>query len=62
MDELFPAEQAPIVQLLVELVDVQMHGVKVRVRTLPLGQAAAAQDRSTAKACRGTFPLHSASG
>jgi site-specific DNA recombinase len=31
-DELFPAEQARIVQLLVERVDVQMHGVEVRLR------------------------------
>jgi DNA invertase Pin-like site-specific DNA recombinase len=31
-DELFPAEQARIVQLLVEGVDVRMHGVEVRLR------------------------------
>jgi site-specific DNA recombinase len=31
-DELFPAEQARIVQLLVERVDVTMHGVEVRLR------------------------------
>ena len=31
-DELFPAEQARIVQLLVERVDVRMHGVDVRLR------------------------------
>ena len=31
-DELFPAEQARIVQLLIERVDVRMHGVKVRLR------------------------------
>jgi hypothetical protein len=31
-DELFPAEQARIVQLLVERVDVRMHGVEVRIR------------------------------
>jgi hypothetical protein len=31
-DELFPAEQARIVQLLVERVDVGMHGVEVRLR------------------------------
>ena len=31
-DELFPAEQARIVQLLVERVDVQMAGVEVRLR------------------------------
>lgn len=31
-DELFPAEQAQIVQLLVERVDVWMHGVEVCLR------------------------------
>jgi site-specific DNA recombinase len=31
-NELFPAEQARIVQLLVERVDVRMHGVEVRLR------------------------------
>lgn len=31
-DELPPAEQARIVQLLVERVDVQTHGVEVRLR------------------------------
>jgi site-specific DNA recombinase len=31
-DELFPAEQARIVQLLVERVDVRMNGVEVRLR------------------------------
>ena len=31
-DELFPAEQARIVQLLVERVDVRMSGVEVRLR------------------------------
>jgi site-specific DNA recombinase len=31
-DELFPAEQARIVQLLVERVDMRMHGVEVRLR------------------------------
>ena len=31
-DELFPAEQARIVQLLVESVDSRMHGVEVRLR------------------------------
>jgi hypothetical protein len=31
-DELFPAEQARIVQLLVQRVDVRMHGVDVRLR------------------------------
>jgi hypothetical protein len=37
-DTLFPAEQARIVQLLVERVDVRMHGVEVRLR--PNGLAA----------------------
>jgi site-specific DNA recombinase len=32
MDELFPAEQARIVQLLVERVDVWTHGIEVRLR------------------------------
>ena len=36
-DELFPAEQARIVQLLVERIDVRMHGVEVRL--LPNGLA-----------------------
>ena len=31
-DELFPAEQARIVHLLVERVDVRMHGVEVRLQ------------------------------
>ena len=31
-DELFPAEQARVVQLLVERVDVRMHGVEVRLQ------------------------------
>jgi hypothetical protein len=31
-DELFPAEQARIVQLLVERVDIRMRGVEVRLR------------------------------
>jgi hypothetical protein len=35
--ELSPAEQARIVQLLVERVDVRMHGVEVRLR--PIGLA-----------------------
>jgi hypothetical protein len=34
-DELFPAEQARIVQLLVERVDVRMHGVEVRLHPRP---------------------------
>jgi hypothetical protein len=36
-DELFPAEQARIVQLLVERIDVRMNGVEVRL--LPNGIA-----------------------
>ena len=32
-DELFPAEQARIVQLLVERVDVRMNGVEVKLRS-----------------------------
>jgi site-specific DNA recombinase len=36
-DELFPAEQARIVQLLVERVDVRMQGVEVRLRPNGLG-------------------------
>jgi hypothetical protein len=36
-DELFPAEQARIVQLLVERVDVRMHGVEVRLRPNGIG-------------------------
>jgi site-specific DNA recombinase len=32
-DELFPAEQARVVQLLLERVDVTMHGVAIRLRT-----------------------------
>ena len=31
-DELFPAERARIMQLLVDRVDVRMHGVEVRLR------------------------------
>ena len=41
-DELFPAEQARIVQLLVERVDVRMHGVEVRLR--PNGLAGLVRD------------------
>jgi site-specific DNA recombinase len=41
-DELFPAEQARIVQLLVERVDVRMHGMEVRLR--PNGLARLARD------------------
>jgi site-specific DNA recombinase len=36
-DELFPAEQARIVQLLFERVDVRLHGVEVRLRPNGLG-------------------------
>jgi site-specific DNA recombinase len=36
-DELFPAEQTRIVQLLVERADVPMHGVEVRLRPNGLG-------------------------
>ena len=36
-DELFPAEQARIVHLLVERIDVRMHGVEVRLRPNGLG-------------------------
>ena len=36
-DELFPAEQARIVQLLVERVDVGTEGVEVRLRSNGLG-------------------------
>ena len=36
-DELFPAEQARIVQLLVERVDVRMHAVEVRLRPNGIG-------------------------
>ena len=36
-DEFFPAEQARIVQLLVERVDVRMHGIEVRLRPNGLG-------------------------
>jgi hypothetical protein len=41
-DELFPAEQARIVHLLVERVDVRMHGVEVRLR--PKGLAGLVRD------------------
>ena len=40
-DELFPAEQARIVQLLVERVDVRTHGVEVRLRPNGLCRAGA---------------------
>ena len=41
-DELFPAEQAGIVQLLIERVDVRMQGVEVRLR--PNGLAGLVRD------------------
>ena len=41
-DELFPAEQARIVQLLVERVDVRMNGVEIRLR--PNGLAGLARE------------------
>ncbi len=37
-DELFPAEQARLVRLLVERVDVQTDGIEVRLRTEGLGR------------------------
>jgi hypothetical protein len=40
-DELFPAEQARIVQLLVERVDVSPDGVDIRLRTEGLANLAA---------------------
>jgi hypothetical protein len=36
-DELFPAEQARIVQLLVERVDIAVDGISIRLRTAGLG-------------------------
>jgi hypothetical protein len=41
-DELFPAEQARIEQLLVERVDVRIHGVEVRMQ--PNGLAGLVRD------------------
>jgi site-specific DNA recombinase len=41
-DDLFPAEQARIVYLMVERVDVRMHGVDVRLR--PNGLAGLVRD------------------
>ena len=41
-DELFPAEQARIVHLLVERIDVRMHGAEVRLR--PNGLAGLVRD------------------
>ena len=40
-DELFPAEQARIVQLLIERVDVGTDGIAIRLRTAGLAQIAA---------------------
>jgi site-specific DNA recombinase len=36
-DELFPAEQARIVQLLVERVDIDIDGISIRLRTEGIG-------------------------
>jgi hypothetical protein len=50
-DELFPAEQARIVQLLVERVDMRMHGIEVRLRANGLAglmQEVAASRRAAA--------------
>ena len=66
-DELFPAEQARIVQLLVERVDVRMHGVEVRLRPNGLaglvrevagGRRAAAMKRATVSADGETITVH----
>ena len=46
-DELFPAEQARIVQLLVERVDVRTHGVEVRLR--PNGLAALVREVASSR-------------
>ena len=40
-DELFPAEQARIVQLLVERVDVGVDGISIRLRTAGLARVVA---------------------
>ncbi|TIM50262.1 MAG: hypothetical protein E5Y60_35965 [Mesorhizobium sp.] len=40
-DELFPAEQARIVQLLVERVDVAVEGISIRLRTEGMASLAA---------------------
>ena len=37
-DELFPAEQARIVQLLIERVDLDVDGISIRVRTEGIGR------------------------
>jgi site-specific DNA recombinase len=47
-DELFPTEQARLVQLLVERVDVTMHGVAIRLRTDGLGSLVAEMRSVTA--------------
>lgn len=41
MDELFPAEQARIVQLLVERVDITIDGIAIRLRAQGLASLAA---------------------
>ena len=46
-DELFPAEQARIVQLLVERVDVGMDGVDIRLRTEGLANSGRGPPRYT---------------
>ena len=46
-DELFPAEQARIVQLLVERVDVQTYGVEVRLR--PNGLAGLVREAASSR-------------
>ena len=66
-DELFPAEQARIVQLLVERVDVRTHGVEVRLRPNGLaglvrevagGRRAAAGKRATVSPNGETITIH----
>jgi hypothetical protein len=66
-DEPFPAEQARIVQLLVERVDVRMNAVEVRlrpnglgglVREVPGNRRAAARKRATALADDETITVH----
>ena len=51
-DELFPAEQARIVQLLVERVDVAVDGISIRLRTAGLGSLVSDLRQST-EACKG---------
>ena len=50
-DELFPAEQARIVQLLVERVDVDVDGISIRLRTE--GIASVIADLGSGRTCRG---------